>query len=157
MSIDDIKNSLIDKIESDGSLDYIQLFEKTSLIGQVTSTILGFLITIIFILIPLIITVEIIYICFPIIRGKTDKLIMRFSDSAVLNKTVGFTLRDARSAVEQANTVMIGKKSALAIYLSIKCKSIMFIMFLVSLVLSGTGPIAEFVWKAIDGFISILS
>lgn len=157
MSIEDIKEALAEKTESSGDLDYIQLREQTEIITRVVSIVLGILLVAIMIIVPLIITLEIMYICFPVIRGKMDMLVEKVENKGFLNKMAGFTLRDAKEAVEQANTVHIGEKSALWIYLGLKCKSMMFLMFIVALVIMGSSTIINFVWKLIDGLASLIT
>lgn len=157
MGVEDIKEELAKRTESSGDLDYIQLREHTEIITRVVSIVLGVLLVAILIIVPLIITLEIMYICFPIIRGKMEEIIEKVEDKGFLNKMAGFTLRDAKEAVLRANTVQIGEKSALWIYLGLKCKSLMVLMFIVALVIMGSSTIINFVWKLIDGLVSLVT
>lgn len=155
MNIENIKEELAKKTESSGDLDYIQLNEQVEIIARVVSMILGVLLVAIMIIVPLIIVLEIVYICFPVIRGKVEDLVDKLEEKGFVRKMAGFTLRDAKEAVEQANTVCIGEKSALGIYLVLKCKSMMFLMFIVALVMMGSSTIINFVWSIISGLSSL--
>ena len=157
MSIEDIKDGLAERTESSGDIDYIQLIESTGIIGKIATLVFGFLATAIMIIVPLIVTIEIIYICFPIIREKIDDLIVKVENKGIANKVLGFTLRDAKRAVEEANTVMIGQKSALWIYLKLKCTSMTFLMFILALVIMGSSTIVNFVWKLFEGIFATIS
>lgn len=156
MSVEDIKSGLADKIESDGGLDYIQLIEQSGTLGRIASIVTGILVTVILILVPLVSACEIIYIAFPVFREKVDKLLVKIEDKGVVHKVIGFTLRDAIEAVEQANTEYIGEKSAMLIYLQLKLKSLEFMMFIIAIVLAGSSTIVSVVWNAIQGILNSL-
>lgn len=156
MSVDEIKSGLADKIESDGTFDYIQLIEQSGTIGRIASIVTGVLVVVILILVPLISACEIIYIAFPVFREKIDTLLVKIEDKGVAHKAIGFTLRDAIEAVERANTEYIGEKSAMLIYLQLKVKSLEFVMFIIAIVLAGSSTIVSVVWKAIQGILDSL-
>lgn len=157
MGVDEIKEGLVERAESSGNLDYEQLITQTDTISTVTSLVLGILTTAILVLIPLIAACEISYICFPIIREKVDELIIKLEGRGSAHKVLGFTFRDAFKAVEEANTVEIGQKSALLIYLQLKMKSLQFLMFIIALAVSGSSAIIDLVSRAIDGIMSLFS
>lgn len=157
MSIEDIKEALAEKSESSGEVNYTQLREGLTVVTRIANIVLGVLIVAIIILVPLIVSLEIIYITFPVIRVKADEILNEVEGKGFLRKIAGFTLRDAKEAVEQANTVQIGEKSALWIYLKLKCKSLMFVMFIVALIMMGSSTIIDFVWGLIEQFINLIT
>ena len=77
MSIDELTNELERRLSYDGDLNHITLIESSGVIGRVASIILGILSLMIIILVPIIITMEVMYICFPAIREKTNELITK--------------------------------------------------------------------------------
>ena len=113
----------------------------------------GFVTTVILLVVPLVIAMEVIYICFPFIRDKFDKLLIKVESKGTAKKVIGLALRDAKAAVYKANTTQTGE-SALYLYLIIKCKSMMFIMFIICMVLKGTSPIIMMVWTMIKNILN---
>ena len=154
MGVDDIVSGLESKTDSTGQLDYAFLIEGSNIVTKVASIVLGILSVTILILIPVIVTGEVIYICFPFIREKIDDLLIKVEGKGVAHRVVGVTFRDAIEAVNRANTVEIGEKSALLIYLQLKLKSIWFLMFILALVLQGSGPIIQFMYRRLSGILS---
>lgn len=148
MSIDELVDDLIDKISYTGDVDYVTLTTGSRLIDRIGSITIGVLSLLIVILVPLVVALEVFYICFPVIRNKADDLLVKVEGHGIAHNLIEFTLRDAVEAVKQANTKMTGT-SAMAIYLKIKCKSVMFLMFIVVFVIRGSSSIIAFV----DGFI----
>lgn len=144
MSIESITNELSKRVESDGAVDQIQLIQSVTDITRITSFLYALLSGIILMVVPFIVCVELIYLCFPIMRENLEKLSVKFEGAGILNKSFGLVLRDAREAVTQANTIMTGQ-SALWIYLKIKFKSLMMVMFIICLVLQGTPEIIRIV------------
>ena len=155
MTVEQIADELIEKGKSDGSIDYIFFHEATSIIGRITQTITGFLILFILVLVPIVTSLEVIYICFPIIRDKTEQFLCKIEGNGIAKNAIGATLRDAREAVKQANTVETGK-SAMAIYFKLKITSLMFAMYLVCLVIGGSSTIVAFVWKIIQPVVAAI-
>ncbi|MEE1072230.1 MAG: hypothetical protein U0L26_07560 [Cellulosilyticum sp.] len=155
MSIDKIVTGLEERLEYNGQLNQLGLVESTDIIVRVSSLVIGLLAVIIAILIPLIVTMEIVYICFPIIREKTEKLVFKVESKGHKLSMLGFTLRDAVKAVEQSEVHYVGEKSALWIYLKLKCKHIFLAMFLIGFVLSGHS-IVLFIEGLISGLLNIL-
>lgn len=155
MSVSDITDAIENKVASDGSVDRITLLEGTGIISKVGSVLYGFMITIILILVPIVVTLEVIYICFPVIRNKIDDLAVKVATHGVAQKTIEFTLGDAMRAVKEAETTQTGK-SALWIYLVAKLKSIMFIAFILALVLKGSGTIVNFVARIVDSLLGTM-
>lgn len=147
MEIQDLVGKLQDRIANDGSVDQIMMLEQTNIIERVASFTIGMLSLLIMIFVPIIVSLEIIYICFPICRDATEKIIVKIESRGKKGTAIGFILRDALEAVKQANTTMIGEKSALWIYLGIKCKSLMFLMFIIVFIIRGSGPIVGLVHK----------
>lgn len=159
MSIDELTNELERRLSYDGDLNHITLIESSGVIGRVASIILGILSLMIIILVPIIITMEVMYICFPAIREKTNELITKLETKGADKRLLGIAFRDAKHAVEQVYchgelNGTIG--DMLWVYLKIKVKSIIFIFFLLSLVLQGGGYIIDLVWNLIGNFLEHL-
>ena len=164
MSIDDIIQGIKDKSnlgdEASAGVDSITLREVTSTITTIGSALYGFIITIIIITVPILVAIELAYIVFPAFRGAADGAIDWLENKGIKvahagKKTLELTLRDAKQAVLEAETVKTGK-SALAIYLVLKCKSIMFLAFVIALVLLGLGTIIDAIAGLFDGIITLL-
>jgi hypothetical protein len=149
-SIASLVEELEKRIYSNGDVNYLFMIQSTNVIYSIASLVLGILSLLIVIIVPIVIALELMYICFPAVRAKADELIMKIEGSGHKNNLVQFTLRDAVEAVEEANTRMVGERSALWIYLQIKVKSVLFLMFIVALVVRGSASIIAFM----DGLIS---
>lgn len=109
-----------------GEINTASSIQALSTMETVLSSILGLAIVILAIGIPLIIALEVCYINIPFFRSTADKLA---ETADILERPVGLMFRDARKAIEQANTVKTGR-SANAEYIRIKIVTI-FIAFTV--------------------------
>lgn len=159
MSIDELTNELERRLSYDGDLDHITLIESSGIIGRVAAIVLGILSLMIVILVPIIVTMEVIYICFPAIREKTNELITKLETKGADKRLLGIAFRDAKHAIEQVYCQgelngTVG--DMLWVYLKIKVKSIVFVFFLLSLVLQGGGYIIDLVWNLIGNFLEHL-
>ena len=159
MSIDELTNELERRLSYDGDLDHITLIESSGIIGRVAAIVLGILSLMIVILVPIIVTMEVIYICFPAIREKTNELITKLETKGEDKRLLGIAFRDAKHAIEQVYCQgelngTVG--DMLWVYLKIKVKSIVFVFFLLSLVLQGGGYIIDLVWNLIGNFLEHL-
>ena len=150
MSINQVKGDIIQKVTSDGSIDYIQLEESMLTINTIYPFILGFLVVSIMILIPIVISLEIVYICFPIIREGVDELLIRIEGKGKKTSVLGFALRDARKAVTIANTGMVGEQSALWIYLKLKAASLALVVVLIALVVVFGDRVIDFIQSVVE-------
>jgi hypothetical protein len=155
MSVEDIREELDRKTQSSGDVDYISLRESMSVISRIVSTVSGILIVTIIFTISIVILLEALYILFNVFRAGVDSTITRYGENR-RGKILGFAFRDARLAVMKAETVETGK-SALSVYMWIKCKSVMFIMFIVAIILMGSGPIIDLVWDLATRVINIIT
>lgn len=155
MDIDTIVDGIDEKLSEPSGVDYIMYFQSTTTIGRICSLIYGILSTIILITVPLIASLELVYICFPVVRDRVDDWIVKVQPKGITSKAIGIALGDAQEAVRQANTTKTGK-SALYLYLIIKIKSLMFLMFVLVLVLQGIGPIVSLVWHFIENIVNVL-
>ena len=151
MSIQDIVDGISEGIEAQdrAGIDHKILIQTTSDLGRIISTLYGVLVVIIYILVPLVIALELLYICFPVVREQADKLLIKIESRGFVGKSLGFTLRDAREAIHKANMSEKGE-SPLWVYLKLKCTSVMVVMFVIFLVLNGRGNIIRFVWGLIE-------
>lgn len=150
MSVDDIVRDITGSMINDGSVDYIQMYEKLDLINTIGSLILGLMVYIIIIGVPLIVSLELLYINFPIMQTSYEKVLVRTTGH--LNNVLGFVMHDAKIAVREANTINTGR-DANWIYLRIKCKAIFLAVLCVTLVL-GAGPlVVDIIVKIANAFI----
>lgn len=150
MNVDDIVNDITLHMANDGSADYIQLTEQLYLIERVSEIILGFLIVIILLGIPVVVSIEVMYINFPVFQTTVEKMMLKTTGK--LNKALGLIIRDARKALKLANTIETGK-SANLIYLRLKCVAIIIAIVSAGLVL-GVGPtIVNFILKIANSLI----
>lgn len=156
MSIEEVKQSIENSLGASSEIDYVQLNEQVTTITVVSEVILGFLSTIIMVMVPFIVSVEVIYICFPVIRQKMNDLVIKVESKGVAHSVLEITLRDARKAVEDSFITMPGERSALWIYLTIKVKSIMFMMLLVVTVIKGGASVIETVWNVIGNAVDLI-
>lgn len=155
MSIQDITNELEKRTTSDGTVDRIQLIQQVTDITRITGFLYSLLSSIILVVVPLIVSLEITYMCFPLLREGLERLSIKFEKITMANRVLGVCLRDAREAVTRANTVQTGR-SALFIYAGIKLKSLMIVMFVVCLVLKGGPDIINFVMSLIGSVIDYI-
>lgn len=152
-SVQGIKEGIGDAIESGGEYDYIQIIQSVSDIRRVIGFLYGFLIVVIMIVVPIIITLELMYICFPILRVQMENLAIKVEGSGFVGKAVGFSLRDARTAIQKSETNLVGKHP-LTIYLKLKCTSMMMVMLVIAIVLTGADSFIGFVRSLVDNVIS---
>jgi hypothetical protein len=155
MTVEEITNALAEKTAQDGSMDYLYAREATSVIGRIGSLVYGILTTIIIVTVPFIVALEVVYIAFPIVRTSANKLIVKIEGKGITHKIAGLTLGDAIEAVRRAETKMTGR-SAMWEYVVIKCKSIMFIMFIVCLLTAGSDTLVAFLTKVVKALISVM-
>ena len=152
-------STIIDELENrlgHNGVDYLTLTESSSLIERVTSLILGIMINVILIVVPLIVALEVIYICFPIFRDGVGKLIVTLESKGVDNKVFDFVFRDAVTAINRSYVGELQSKSPLWIYLTIKVKSIVVVFFLVSLVVKGSPLLIDIAWNLLGELIKFI-
>lgn len=163
MSVDKIVNEIENQANTSvdpttAGVDSITLREVTSILTRVTSVLLGWAIAIIVIGVPIIIALEVAYITFPLVRSGMDKVAFHLDKiitKGVAKKTVEITFRDARQALLEAETKATGR-SATWIYLRIKTKSVMFIVFIISLVGLGSGTFINITSKSFSGIFGLI-
>lgn len=159
MSIDDITRELENRLAYDGDLDHITLIESSGIIGRIAAIILGLLSTLIVILVPIIVAMEVVYICFPAIRDKTNELLTKLETKGADKRLLGVAFRDAKHAVEEVYcrgelNGTIG--DMLWEYFKVKVKSIVFVFFLLSLVIQGGAYVVDLVWNLVGNVIERL-
>lgn len=153
MQVEDLVRELRNKALNGQGVNHLQLHNGIDLISRISEFILGILAVLIITVLPLIVTLEIIYINFPIVRGQLDNV--RDRGTGHFKKAVEFSLRDAIKAVEQANTVQTGK-SANFIYLVLKIKWICLVVFAISIVLGGGELIISILMSLLSGLLDVL-
>lgn len=154
MDIGKIKNDILNAVDNSGEIDQIQLAEQVGIVSKIASTAIGVMVVLILVLVPIITALEIMYISFPIFRAATEKSIVKLEKKGILVSIAGITFRDARYAVEQAETT--GEGVAMMIYIKEKTKSITFVVFIIALIFTGASTIIDFVWSIIEGFTRFL-
>lgn len=159
MGIDDITRELENRLAYDGDLDHITLIESSGIIDRIAAIILGLLSTLIVILVPIIVAMEVVYICFPAIRDKTNELLTKLETKGADKRLLGVAFRDAKHAVEEVYcrgelNGTIG--DMLWEYFKVKVKSIVFVFFLLSLVIQGGAYVVDLVWNLVGNVIERL-
>lgn len=142
MDIDTITQGIEQNLSTDAHLDYIKTIEWTNTISRISSLVLGILVILILILIPIVCSLELIYITMPSIRYGVQKQLDSNTTPGFVKKSIEFTLKDGVKAVEIANTTQQGTDSALVVYLKIKIKAIMIEIFLLVFIVVGGGGTA---------------
>lgn len=162
MDINEITEGLRERIDEGNVVDYLGLTEGIRIVTDIASLILGYLVVIILILVPLIVCAELVYVCFPLFREGIDEFLVKVEGKGIPNRILGFCLRDAIKAVEESMIDGVGSRSALLIYLTLKYKSMMMLMFIVCLVVRGFGGspgetnIFMWIWELFEGFIDLI-
>ena len=154
MSVNDIINDLGGKVQSDGTVDYLTMYTGLELVTQIGEMLLGIACVIIIIPIPIVATLEIIYINIPPVRELTEKIM--FKGEGYIQKAIQFTLHDAVRAVKEANTCTTGK-SANYLYLMIKLKWIFITVLALAVVINGTSTIVSLLMSIFSGIIEAVS
>lgn len=149
----EILEGIRSKLENDGSADYITLNESLGVIVTIGEILIGLLTGLIILSIPLMIALEVMYINFPVVHERVDQLSIR---SAGWEKTTGFVLRDAKAAVERANTIETGS-SANWIYLKLKAGTLVLLGIAISLALGFGAEIIGFLWRVGRQMLSVLA
>lgn len=153
MDIDKLIDDLKKAVESGNGVDNITVKEASSVISRLGSFILGLLCIIIIIIFPIIVALEIIYICFPLFRDKVEQLCVWMDLKGADARIVAVAFRDAKEAIVRADTVATGK-NPLYIYMGIKAKSIAFVFFIVAIVIEGGDFIIKAVYNLLGNFLS---
>lgn len=152
-SVKEIADEVEKAIEASDGYDYISIIQYTGDFNKVIGIVYGIVSTLIMILVPIIITIEICYICFPIMREPVEKLTIKLESSGIACKVVGLTLGDAKKALNIAETKQTGR-SALWEYLKIKCTSVMVVMLVITTILYASGPTVKKIWELVEGILS---
>ena len=163
MSINRLVDNIENRLYSDGKVDDSTIIQITDTIQKVSSVAIGVLAWIILILLPIIIAIEIVYICFPFIREKTNEMILKLEQRGHKHNLPGFVLRDAIKANEEAEKMMAngtgdltGTGSALWIYIKLKLPAIFFAFFVLAFALAGTSTIVQIISNLVHGIIGHL-
>ena len=156
MNVSDILSDIADKAVDTASMDRILFSDITNGIIEFTEIILGMAIIIIFILVPIVISLELIYINAPVTRDLFDSI---KGSNRKVSKIAEFCLRDAVESVERA---AMGEYCGNAnnAYVVIKVKSVTVIGFVVALTLQGVSVLSGIsyglVGKAIETILNLL-
>lgn len=131
MSVKDIADGISNTRSGSDGTNYILLMDILREVGQFASLILGLLIVAIYIVTPLIIAFEIMYINIGVIRPAVDKCIEHDGKPA---RCLKLMCRDAREAVEMS---VLNDRNANYYYAIIKCKSLTMIGLVFSIAIDG--------------------
>lgn len=131
--------------ESSGDYDYISFYEGLNSITSIANSILGILVVLIDILIPIIISLELCYINFPMFRQQVDKIIVNSGGAA--HGAFEFTFKDAVEAVRKASIDGAGNSNL--VYFKKKCKSIWIVVFIISIALTGNMQFLRIIGKVV--------
>lgn len=157
MTSSDLVTDIQNNIESDGSVDYIQLYTGMDQITEITGTILGILSVIILILVPLVVVMELMYINIPTFQSLFDNGLKKLSIKGYgkTQKALEFSFRDAKKAIQMANTVKTGR-SVNFVYMCLKVKWLFVLMMALAMILEGGPVIVGLVFKLIKGIIDVM-
>jgi hypothetical protein len=159
MTVNKITQELNEVLSADSDIDIIEYRESTSIISRIGSLVLGILSWIIIILFPIIVALEIIYICFPMIREAEDKLLLKIESSGVDINRIEVVYRDAKNAIKEAycnDEVSSSTTSILWIYFKIKVRSVIFVFFILSFVIQGWSTIVDVVWSYVGNIVTAI-
>lgn len=155
MTISEIVENLENELMTDNGHNYIFLIESHTTLGRVMALIFGLLITIIWIMFPIIISLEICYIAIPTMQFGVNTLEEKFKTKGHLASVIGFTFKDARKAIESSVTGQTNLPP-LAVYLKLKLKSAMFAAFIVALVVGNGNRLLDIVGGLMKGLLDLL-
>lgn len=156
MDIEELVSELESRLSTNSGIEHITLIESSSTIGKIASVILGILSMLVVILVPIMIAVEIVYICFPVIREKTDQVMVKLETKGADKKLLGVAFRDAKHAIQQVycSGNLTGTTGDILLeYGKIKIKSVVFVFFILALVLQGGAYIVDVVWSIVGNLI----
>lgn len=152
MSVDEIVGGITGEV-SGGGVDYLVLTEWVDTIRNIANFISGFIVYLIVIGVPLIVSIELLYINVPPLKSTIDNWLDKLEEKGIKYRASELILRDAILAVKRAATIDTGR-SATAIYMQIKAKSIFLSAFIVALILGGGPYVIEIIIKIATGIIS---
>ena len=139
------------------------MIETADVIARVVAVVAGVLAWVILILLPLVISLEIVYICFPFMREVSNKLIFKLEQRGHKHNIPGFILKDAIKAVSMSEDMMAkgdgdntGSSSALWLYIKLKLPAIFFIFFVLAFALQGTSTIIALLSRLASGILDMI-
>lgn len=153
MQVSDLVEELQRKASQGEGVNSLTMYTGITVITKISEFVIGLMSTILLIVIPLVVALELIYINMPVVRSVADKIMDR--GTGHVQKAVKFSLRDAIKAVEMANTIETGK-SANFIYLGLKMKWIYVVMFCVVMVIGGGTLIVKVLMSILSGLIDVV-
>lgn len=153
MSIGDLVTDLESRMQTSGEVNQIIMIESVTTITSIYNFLLGLVIVTVGVIMPLVIILEILYIAYPVVRESTNNMLIKIEKRGRKLNVLGFALRDGIKAVELSNTRMIGEKSAMAIYLGLKIKSIMLAAIITVTVTTLGRNIITFVYNLVQSFV----
>lgn len=151
MNPDEILSDIESKGIGYGDVDYIALDYWINKVTEVGSLILGILTVLIIILVPLNVTIELMYININIVREYIEKTIEKNKKPS---SVAAFICRDAKKAVEQS--IIEKRGNANLNYCIIKCKSVVFVSFILAIVLQGTSMIITKSYGIVGGLVEVI-
>lgn len=163
MGINQILDGLRDEMVTEGSnVDYIQFETWIRTIARIVNFALGLIVVLLFICLPLVIVIEIVYLSIPTVKFMVDNAY----DSAQANghgfteKAIDIVLRTARAAYKEANIGDI-YRNPLIIYLKKKVVGIMIASVLIFFILMNPmrlfGLVNSIVSGAVDWLVNAIT
>lgn len=157
MSVKEIVEGLTDRMNAGDKddIDQVAYNSASSVILKVAGAIINICFVFIILVVPLIISLEIVYLCFPFIREKVEEYLVKVESNGRRARMLGFSLQDARKAVEIAETQKTGQ-SAMRIYLINKVKSHMFMAYILAWVIRGAPTLIQTIARLTSGVLVVV-
>jgi hypothetical protein len=130
-----IREQLLEDLGSTSEIDYVQMYEWVGVITKLISIVSGIIVYLIIIGVPLIMSIELMYLCIPVMQVTVKEWRQKLGQRS--QKAVELILRDAEIALQKANTIELGR-SPILLYLLIKIKTIIISLLVVLLALQGS-------------------
>lgn len=153
MSTQEIIDGLTDQLYSNGDVDYIWLSSGIEFVSKVANTILSIMVAILVIGTPLIVSLELAYINFPIIQSKLGGAIDKTTGRT--NKILRFTLRDGIRASERA--AEDPDRNVNIEYMKLKFWTIFITTLIIAMALGGASVFINFMVRILQGPIDVIT
>lgn len=154
MSPQEISGQLSDKFTDGGGMDYLIAYSFIEILEKFLVLAITIFTVYILILTPIIIALEVAYLCFPVLRSVRKKLEVKFKGVGYMQTIFNFTFKDADKALEEAHASKAGK-NPLLIYLRIKLWWILLASMTVYFQIIGATVLINIVLSFIQGILNV--
>lgn len=154
MSPQEISGQLTDKFADGGGMDFLMAYSFIDVLEKFLVLAITIFTVYILILTPIIIILEIAYLCFPALRDVKRSLEVKFKGAGYAQTIFNFTFKDADRALEEANIVKTGKHPML-IYMRIKLWWIFLASITIYFQIIGATTVINLVLSAISGLLNM--